>query len=139
MEKGKIVVFKNLLLCNNVAKMQEYHGPETWQKHEQFCVDLLNFEETLIHLFYFNIKKYVIRNIVPSLLKHSLIYAGEDALGWCNAKELLMRMDQSAPRDENHITMRHLQEWFYNLQHIYNIPIADLRSWLERRVYHIRK
>ena len=39
---------------------QEYNGPDVWQKYEEFCIDILDFADTPMHLLYLGIKKYII-------------------------------------------------------------------------------
>ena len=68
-----------MLLSKNVAfnvietfqQGQEYHGPDVWQKYEEFGIDILDFAYTPMHLFYLGIKKYIIR-MIPTLLKQRL-------------------------------------------------------------------
>ena len=47
---------------------QEYHGPNVWQKYEEFDIDILDFADTPMHLLNLGIKKYII-SMIPTLLK----------------------------------------------------------------------
>ena len=50
---------------------QECHGPDVWQKYDEFDTDILDFADTPIHLLYLGIKKYMI-SMIPALLKQRL-------------------------------------------------------------------
>ena len=48
-----------------IQQSQEYHGPDIWQKHEEFGMDILYFTNTPMHLLYL-----ASRNTLEVSLKH---------------------------------------------------------------------
>ena len=70
-------VFENICLLKNVTlnaiesfqQGQEYHGPDVWQQCEEFGIDIMDFADTPMHLFYLDIKKYIISMFLTLLIE----------------------------------------------------------------------
>ena len=56
----KLVDFQKIwlsMLLRLFEQGQENHGPDVWQKDEEFVLDIVDFADTPMHLLYLGIKK----------------------------------------------------------------------------------
>ena len=104
---------------------QEYHGPDIWQKYEEFGINILDFADTSMYLLCLDIKKYI-TSMIPILLKQRLRWNqdfGRLASKSLDAERMLLtgtmptnpptKIDQSAPEAGNHLTVWHSQGFVF--------------------------
>ena len=66
--------FSKILAFNAIEAFQleqEYHGSDVWWMYEEIGIDILDFANTPMHLWYMGIKEYII-SIIPTPLKQRL-------------------------------------------------------------------